>query len=253
MNQAEGGSVRESREEKIWVSPEGVDARRVAALIPAYLEERRIGEVVLRARALVGRVLVVDDGSTDCTAREALAAGAEVLRHAENRGKGEAIRTGFVRLAEWAPCHYVVLLDGDGQHLPEEIGSFLNVAARENVPMLVGNRMSDVATMPMVRRWTNRFMSAQVSAVCGQRVRDSQCGFRMVHKDLLPLFARCRGRGYDFESEMLVEVARQGYRIAAVPISTVYGDEKSKIRPVRDALRFFALMCRLRKGSTGGM
>jgi hypothetical protein len=119
----------------------------------------------------------------------------------------------------------------------------------------VGNRMADTSTMPWVRFLTNRFMSGQVSALCGQTVPDSQCGFRMVKREWVPLLLRCAGTGYDFESEMLVMASRAGCRIGSVPVSTVYGNEKSKIRPVRDAMRFFGLVRRLGRkvGVAGGV
>jgi hypothetical protein len=90
-----------------------------------------------------------------------------------------------------------------------------------------------------------RFMSGQVSALCGQEVPDSQCGFRMVRREWVPVLLDCEGTGYDFESEMLVMASRAGCQIGEVPVSTVYGDEKSKIRPVRDTVRFFGLVRRL--------
>ena len=228
----------------------------MVVLIPAYLEERRIGGVVRgvldqlgRQQAVqpvgkMGRVLVVDDGSTDQTAACAAGAGAEVVRHGCNLGKGEAIRTGLRHWMTRPDWDAVVLLDGDGQHLPGEIGRFA-ACLGDACGMWVGNRMSDTAAMPRVRRWTNRFMSGQVSALCGQAIPDSQCGFRMVRRAWVPLLLECEGTGYDFESEMLVIASRAGCRIGSVPVSTVYGDERSKIRPVRDTVRFVGLLRRL--------
>ena len=113
--------------------------------------------------------------------------------------------------------------------------------------MLVGNRMTDLKTMPLVRRLTNRFMSSQISAVCGQEIPDTQCGFRMFHRELAAALCEAPSTKYDYETEMLVIASRRGYRIAAVPVRTIYGDETSKIHPVRDTLRFFELMSRLKR------
>jgi hypothetical protein len=113
--------------------------------------------------------------------------------------------------------------------------------------MLVGNRMSDTRAMPFVRRLTNRFMSWRISRVCGQPIPDTQCGFRMFHRDLAAAFCEMESSKYDFETEMLVVAARRGGRIAAVPITTVYGEEVSKIHPLRDTVRFFKLMRRLKR------
>jgi glycosyltransferase involved in cell wall biosynthesis len=222
-----------------------IDRTQVAGLIPAYREEARIGEVVQRTRAELDTVVVVDDGSPDATSERARAAGAEVIRHETNRGKGAAIKTGLAELTRRG-FEYVLILDGDGQHLPEEISAFLEAANATGARIIVGNRMSDTRTMPVVRRLTNRFMSAQISALCRQPIPDSQCGFRMVHREVAPhLF--CESDAYDYETEMLIIASRRGFKIAAVPVSTVYGDEKSKIHPVRDTIRFLKLVQRYRR------
>jgi glycosyltransferase involved in cell wall biosynthesis len=215
---------------------------RVAALIPAYCEERFIADVARRTSAQLADVLVVDDGSPDRTAELARSAGIEVIRHEVNQGKGAAIQTGLRTLHERG-FDYVVLLDGDGQHRPEEIRRFVETADREHTRLLVGNRMGDTHDMPLPRRLTNQFMSGQISWLCGQRIPDTQCGFRMIHRDLVPLLLG-RGGRFDYETEMLILAAWQGFRISAVAVSTVYGEETSSIHPVRDTLRFVGLMAR---------
>lgn len=224
-----------------------IDRTNVAALIPCYYEERMIRDVATRTRAQLDTVLVVDDGSTDRTSEEARAAGVEVIRHEVNQGKGAGIKTGLQALSARDRIEYILILDGDGQHLPEEIPRFLEEANRSGVGMLVGNRMTDLRTMPWVRKLTNQFMSAKISAVCGQEIPDTQCGFRMLRRHLASALCAAPSRRYDFETEMLAIAARQGCRIGAVPVSTVYGDEKSKIHPVRDTLRFLKLISRLKR------
>lgn len=218
---------------------------KAAALIPAYREEKHIGEVVLRTRAVLEHVLVVDDGSMDKTADHARAAGAEVIVHPQNRGKGESIKTG---LRHWLgrQFDFVIIVDADGQHRPEEIDRFLRVAASENrVALLIGNRMNDVARMPRLRRAVNRYMSKKISDVCGQEIPDTQCGFRLIHRQLIPEVLGGTAR-FDYETEMLFILSRKGFRIESVPISTVYSDEVSSIHPVRDTIRFAKLMWRYR-------
>jgi hypothetical protein len=106
--------------------------------------------------------------------------------------------------------------------------------------------MNDVAHMPLVRRIVNGYMSRKISRVCGQNIPDTQCGFRMVHRQLIPELLGGAHR-FDYETEMLIFASRKGYRIESVPISTVYSDEVSSIHPIRDTIRFFKLMRRYRK------
>jgi len=213
---------------------------RVAVVIPAYREEKHIGEVVLRTRAQLDRVLVVDDGSGDKTAEHARAAGAEVIVHPENRGKGETIKTG---LRHWLDrqIEFVIILDADGQHRPEEIDRFLHAAADNEAALVLGNRMNNVARMPLLRRIVNRYMSKRISRLCGQEIPDTQCGFRMLHRQFIPEVLGGATR-FEYETEMLIIASRKGFFVQSVPISTVYSDEVSSIHPVRDALRFFRLM-----------
>ena len=221
------------------------DRATIAAVIPAYHEEKHIGDVVRRTRQQLDHVLVVDDGSADQTASSAREAGAEVIVHPQNCGKGEAIRTG---LRHWLDRQFtwVFILDADGQHRPEEIGDFIRAAMSDGASLLLGNRMKNVSSMPLLRRVVNRYMSNKISRVCGQEIPDTQCGFRMLHRHLIPELLSGTNR-FDYETEMLIVASRKGFRIESVPISTVYSDEVSSIRPVRDTLRFFKLMRRYQK------
>ena len=224
--------------------PRAQDRQLVAAVIPAYQEEKHIGDVVRRTRLQLDHVLVVDDGSNDETATRARPAGAEVIVHAKNRGKGESIKTG---LRHWLDRQitWVVILDADGQHRPEEIDRFIDAAMSESASLVLGNRTNNVSSMPLVRRLVNRYMSNTISRVCGQHIPDTQCGFRMLHRRLIPDVLGGTNR-FDYETEMLIVASRKGFRIESVPITTVYSDEVSSIHPVRDTLRFFKLMRRYR-------
>lgn len=217
-----------------------IERHEVAALVPAFNEQESIGEVVSRLLAQVQTVLVVDDGSEDQTAKRARRAGAEVLAHTANRGKGAALKSGFTELFDRG-FQYVIMLDGDGQHLPEELPRFIAEAERSGAQIVVGNRMSDLREMPLIRRWVNRGMSWMISRVCGQRIPDSQCGFRLVRRQI-GLF--CSGNAFDYESEMLIAAAKAGAHISSVPISTIYRNEVSKIRPFTDTIKFLALLAR---------
>jgi glycosyltransferase involved in cell wall biosynthesis len=221
-----------------------VNRTTVAAIIPAYCEEKHIGGVVERTLKQLDNVLVIDDGSPDATAANARAAGAQVIVHERNLGKGEAIKAG---LHYWVDrgFRHIVMLDADGQHLPEEIARFV-AAAASGAQLYVGTRMSDVRTMPLLRRIVNRYMSRRISRICGQEIPDTQCGFRMLEAPVIPFLFQGAAR-FDYETEMLIVASRQGFRIDSVPVSTVYGDEVSSIHPVRDTIRFLKLMRRYEK------
>jgi glycosyltransferase involved in cell wall biosynthesis len=211
---------------------------RFIAVIPAFNEEEGISDVVRRTLGLC-ELLVIDDGSKDDTALRAEQAGARVHRLGTNRGKTFALETGFdLALADGADA--VVTLDADGQHLPEEIPRFLS-AAEEGADIVIGSRMGDVKDMPWMRLWTNQTTSRVVSWLARTRIFDSQSGFRLFRAGVIREVEVTSGR-FAGESEILIEAGRKGYRIAEVPISTVYfGTEGSKIDPFRDTVRFFRL------------
>ena len=221
---------------------------QTAAVIPAYQDEKHIGDIVRRTRERLDHVIVIDDGSSDQTAQRAREAGAEVIVHDENRGKGEALKTGLGHLLD-REVTWVSLLDSDGQHLPEEIDRFMAAAAAATRPsFFIGNRMNDLAGMPFVRRIVNRYMSRRISRVCEQEIPDTQCGFRMLDRQLIPELLG-GGHRFDYETEVLIIAGRKGYRIESVPITTVYTDQVSKIHPMRDAIRFFKMMWRYRNAA----
>src|ERR1051325_6408422 len=153
---------------------------RVVALIPCYKEASGVAQVVRRACRHVETVVVIDDGSPDATAEAAKTAGATVLRHEVNRGKGAAIATGLQH-ALANGYELMIFLDGDGQHNPDEIPKFIETHRKSQASIVLGNRMSDLKNMPTIRKWTNQFTSWMLSRMAGQRIDDSQCGYRMLH------------------------------------------------------------------------
>lgn len=214
---------------------------RCIALIPAYNEAARVGDVVAVARHHVDEVVVVDDGSTDETVAVAEKAGATVLRHPQNRGKGAAISTALDCFGR-SNAEMAILLDADGQHDPSEIPKFVDAAEKERAGVVVGTRMGDVRRMPRVRLWTNQFTSWVTSKLAGQKIPDSQCGFRLLRravlKDLRPSTAR-----FETETEILIQAGRAGHKIVSVPIRTIYESGcTSRIHPWRDTIRFFKLI-----------
>lgn len=218
---------------------------RGCVVIPAYREGGRIGAVVREVLTYMPDVLVVDDGSPDDTAAEARATGVAVIRHATNLGKGAALDTAF-RAARESGFEFVITMDGDGQHAPAELPKFIAAYRAGEAPVVVGNRMGDTRTMPRIRRWTNAFMSWLLSREMGQWVPDTQCGYRLYTLAVVPAISAASKR-FAAESEILMDLSHKGIRIGSVPIATIYGTEKSKIHPVKDALRFVRMLVQYRR------
>ena len=215
-------------------------------LLPAFNEAGRIAPVIETARQFCPCVLIVDDGSTDDTAQVARASGAEVIRLESNQGKGAALARGFSRAVNQG-YDAVITMDSDGQHLAEDLPSFIDAYAAGH-RVVVGNRMAKAGDMPLIRRWTNRFMSGLLTRVMGQEVPDTQNGFRLYGVEVLAK-VRVEAKRFAAESEILLEIACLGIPIHSVPVRAVYGDEHSTICPVRDTVRFFGMLRRHRASS----
>ena len=215
----------------------------LCAIIPCYNEERSISRVVRAAKVYVGLVIVVDDCSRDQTQQEAAGAGAVVLRHGRNMGKGVALKTGF-KLAAERGFAAALTLDGDGQHDCTEIPLFIEAYDRGDCDLVLGNRMNDTRDMPRLRRVSNRFTSWAISRMVGTPIADTQCGFRLIGLKFWQA-QRLDSSRFDLESEILIKACGAGARLRQVRIRTIYFKTgKSKIKPLTDAARFFHLLWR---------
>lgn len=217
---------------------------RVVAVIPAYNEAATICDVVGRTLPEVDHVVVVDDGSSDATAIALQGAPITLLRNARNRGKASSLWRGV----EFGLAHgaeYIVTLDGDGQHRPEEIGRLLEAAIARQNAMVVGARGGDAPARPARRLMANRIADFFISRAARRPMRDTQSGFRVYPIALLERvpIRHDEPRGFVFESEILIKAARAGYEVIFVPVSAIYGQHlrPSHFRPLRDITRI-ALM-----------
>ena len=216
---------------------------KTCVLIPSYNEAKTIGRLIKDLIALGLSPCIIDDGSTDDTGKIAASAGAIVLKNEKNKGKGASLREGFAyALKEGFDA--VIIMDGDGQHEAGDIDSFLKKMNDSGADIVIGNRMMDTASMPLERKITNRLMSYVISKMCGKTIPDTQCGFKLIKRDVLEKI-QLESSNFEIESEVLLKAARRGFRIESVPIKTVYEGEVSKIKPIMDTIRFLALLVKM--------
>jgi glycosyltransferase involved in cell wall biosynthesis len=196
-------------------------------------------------RAYTETVLVIDDGSADGTAELAASHGAHVIRNERSCGKGAALESGMRWLHERG-FMWTLAMDGDGQHLPAEIPHFFEMAERSQASMIVGNRMPYASSIPWLRRIVNRWMSKQLSRISGQELPDTQCGFRLVR---VPAWVslELRARHFEIESESLLAFIAAGHTVRFVPVRAIYQAERSKIRPLRDSIRWLRWVRRAKR------
>lgn len=216
----------------------------LAAVIPAYQAAPSVGHVVRGTLEHVAAVLVIDDGSTDGTAEEARKAGARVISHPGNRGKGAALSTAFRDLFGQG-FDAVLTLDADGQHLPEEIPKLL--AARAGGDLVLGIRDHLFGEMSTVRRLSNRLSSRAISFAAGQHLTDIQTGFRIYSRRLIETVGFPEAR-FEAESAVVVRAARRGFKVVTVPVRLGFADGRttSHYRPLMDSFRIAGAVTRAR-------
>ncbi len=205
---------------------------KIIAAIPAYNEGPTIGSVVLKARQFASEVVVIDDGSTDDTAETAALAGAHVIHHARNLGKGMAIRSAWVYARE-REVEAVVLIDGDHQHDPSDIPRLLEPILSGKADVVLGVRWGKTSGMPLYRRIGKRALDyATATAKKNGMLTDSQCGFRVFSSRALSVIEPT-DNGLSIESQMLVEAQDSNLRIQEVNIDARYDLDGSTVSPGR--------------------
>jgi glycosyltransferase involved in cell wall biosynthesis len=220
---------------------------KLGVVIPVHNGGERLRDVLIRTveRIPAARIFVVDDGSTDNTVEIAESVGVKVLRHSENRGKGEALKTGFNE-AIANGFEVVLTLDGDGQHDPADIPILLETMKRTGCEAVLGVRRIHPDSMPFDRVFSNRVSTCVTSFAARRKFSDSQCGFRLWKTPILSRL-RIESRRFEIESEMLIAASRIGCRFEEARISTVYQAEPSNMNRVLDTARFCRMIIRMMK------
>jgi len=213
-------------------------------VLPSHNEEKTLASVIKPLKEAGIDIFVVDDGSQDDTDAIASSLGAEVIRHQHKKGKGQSLKDGF-KLALEKSYDYIIAIDADGQHNPREAGKFIKTADKEGgAGIIIGNRLHKPKGMPVTRLLTNKIMSKIISAICKQHIPDTQCGYRLIKREVLQDIY-LRAHKFEIESELLIKAAKAGYKIISVPIETIYADEVSHINPFIDTLRFIRFIVRV--------
>ncbi len=196
---------------------------KTVAIIPAYNEEYSIAKVILGTKRYVDRIIVCDDGSRDMTSLIAEELGVTVVRHDENRGKGEALRTLHKEIAKLDP-DVIVTVDGDGQHDPHQIPMLVKPIEAGESDVVLGSRYVDGGRMdaPFYRKFGLRIINFLYKKVAGLQVKDTQCGFRAYSKKAFDFLMQGYEKGYGIEGEQLVLASKNGIRLTEVPISVRY-------------------------------
>ena len=204
---------------------------KLIAAIPAFNEEKYIGTVVLKTRQYVDEVIVVDDGSTDCTSSVASLAGATVIRHDKNEGKGVAIQNAMAEARKKNP-DALVLLDADLQHNPDEIPVLLKPVTHDGFDIAIGSRQQQRSNIPRYRRIGQRVLSFSTRVLSKEKVIDSESGFRALSPRALAEL-KLRQKGFAIETEMISAANERGLKITEVPISAIYTGDTSTLNPIR--------------------
>jgi len=215
---------------------------KICAVIPSFNVEQTIATVITQTSHFIepANIVVVDDGSCDQTAAIAMNTGVTVLQNGMNHGKGYSLKRGF-RYAIDHRLEAIITLDGDWQHDPLEIPRFIDCYSKTGSDLILGDRTNDFATMPRDRQFSNKMTSLLISLLTGQRVKDSQTGFRLIKTKILTDISLISNR-YETESELLLKALLQGYKIIHVPIKTIYNDQQSHIHRFIDTLRFLKIV-----------
>jgi len=204
----------------------------ILVCIPAFNEEHFIGKLIKNCLKYADQVVVCDDGSVDNTYEVADAAGANVIRHEKNCGKGEAFQSLF-QFARHSDVDVIVTIDGDGQFLPEEIPKLVKKIESNEADVVIGYRFDNATEMPNYRKFGNKMLDKMTNMATQLSVRDTQSGFRAYSKNIIKLID-FKKKGFGADTEILINAAKNGARISEEKVSVIYhtGSQTSTKNPI---------------------
>lgn len=206
---------------------------KIIVATPAYNEEKYIGSIVLQARQYADEVIVVDDGSTDRTAKVARLSGATVVRHDKNEGYGVAIQSILAQAKERA-ADVLVILDADAQHNPDEI-PVLTRAITGGFDVVIGSRKLHRGSIPLYRRLGQKVLSSLTNFLSGTKLSDTESGFRAYSRRAIEALELTEA-GMAVSAETIPAAVAKGLKVTEVPISITYTKDGSTLNPVRHGL-----------------
>jgi glycosyltransferase involved in cell wall biosynthesis len=210
-----------------FIDPDIFHGKKIIVIIPAFNEERLIGSVLLKLKKYPVDIIVVDDGSTDDTSAIARMAGVVVFKQESNQGKGVALNTGLHAARESSP-DVIVMLDADGQHLPEDLPQIVEPILTGEADIVIGSRyLKNTSNTPLVRRWGHRFFNIATTLPTGISVSDSQSGYRAFSRNAFEL-ADFHSKGFSVESEMQFFAHENHLKVLEAPITIRYTDKAKR-------------------------
>lgn len=210
----------------------------ICAVIPFYNEKETLTIILNDTLNYVDSIIAVNDGSIDGWAYEQNENKIHFINLDRNYGKGKALNAGFEAALERG-MKIIITLDADLQHEPKYIPHL--ISSLETYDIVIGNRLKNLTGMPVQRKLSNKLTSVLLSFKTKQKIVDSQCGFRAFRSEVLKN-VRTNNPGFEAESEMIIQAAKKGFRIGFVDVPTIYGKEKSKMKPLQAIIGFLRVL-----------